>query len=84
LVQSNKISDISPLFDIETLIEIDLSFNLVQDSTQLSVLIQNKKELLVVDLQANPVTATAKNLGELFADEPAPMTYFQGGVLYKN
>jgi hypothetical protein len=65
LSKNNQIQELTPWNEIETLIEVDLENNPVDNYHQLLAMLSKKKDILVVNLKLSPVFLTISSFDQL-------------------
>lgn len=66
--KNNQIQDVSPLNSIETLVEVDLENNPVDNYLAVLNMLTKKKDILVVNLKLSPVFLTISTYEQLIQE----------------
>jgi Leucine-rich repeat (LRR) protein len=61
LSKNNKIQELEPLYALQSLVEIDLENNPVDNYVKLLDMLKNKSDILVVNLKLSPVFLTVQS-----------------------
>ena len=67
LARSNQVQNLEPMFKIERLIEIDLENNPIDSAKQVLLAVQNKRDILILNLKLAPLMVKVQNYDEFVA-----------------